>query len=109
MAFAAESGIIALFALTHDLTEIYEGDVPSPAKEYPKPPITDRYELVVKCADLIEGYCFLYKYKLDKQGEDALSWYAKAIDFFVPLLPKELGKIFRNTVQDILLGDNTYG
>jgi hypothetical protein len=60
-----------VMALEHDLMEILEGDIPSPAKG--KNPFNfsgySLAETIVKAADVMEMYYFIHRYKIDSHGK----------------------------------------
>lgn len=75
-------------ALEHDLDEVIFGDIPSPGKvltgiKVPfrgkhtyHPPI---YYEIVKMCDLIDAYIFISEYKMDRLGEESISFMVEAM------------------------------
>jgi hypothetical protein len=102
-------GQVVLMAINHDLYEVYEGDIPSTAK-----PDKDwsaifagilSPEMIVKAADVLETYTFLYEHKVGRHAEQSLWWMQGQYENMVNHMPDQLVKAVREVEHKILFGE----
>lgn len=99
-------GSIPVDALTHDLDEIWTGDIPTHTKEMRMPePGTE--EWVVKVADIIETYTFIHQYHVDRHGKRVVCYMADYLRRAIEPAPLELRTLAHRVVSEILEGDIT--
>jgi 5'-deoxynucleotidase YfbR-like HD superfamily hydrolase len=93
-------------ALLHDIHEVHSGDIPMTAKPPKHYVFEDELtpEEIVKVADLIDNYCFIREYHVDRHGKEVAHSVYKEMMRMRDGLPSKWVTAFNTVVSRIVGG-----
>jgi hypothetical protein len=103
------AGEVARLALLHDIHEVREGDVPTPAKDKPSYDFSGTITpgMIVKMADTIEAFHFIRDNQIDRYGYKAVGYMRKMIDDMLNQLEFAYAAHLENIIKDLHSGEYT--
>jgi len=107
--YGGDHKTLTFICLTHDLHEIFDGDIPTPAKErngdscFDRPMTQD--EIILKCADLITDAWFSSNYQVGRNGRKvAMNCLVRMEAFIENKCDETLALAANKVFEDIISG-----